>query len=43
MKDLELIYIDVKNIFTKSPLKEKIYLKLLKGVQVTSGYILRVL
>ena len=43
MKDLELIHIDVKNAFTESPLKEKIYLKPPKGVQVTSGYALRVL
>jgi Reverse transcriptase (RNA-dependent DNA polymerase) len=43
MKDLELIHMDVKNAFTESPLKEKIYLKPPKGVQVTSGYALRVL
>jgi hypothetical protein len=35
MKDLELIYIDVKNAFTESPLKEKIYLKLPKCDGVT--------
>ena len=32
IKDLELIHMDVKNVFTELPLKEKIYLKLLKGV-----------
>ena len=42
-KDLKLTYIDVKNVFTESPLKEEIYLAPLKGVRVNSGYILHVL
>ena len=43
IKDLKLIHIDVKNAFTELPLKERIYLKPLKGVQVTSRYALRML
>ena len=43
IKDLKLIYIDVENIFIELPLKEEIYLKLLKGVRVNSGYILYIL
>jgi hypothetical protein len=42
-KNWDLIYIDVKNVFTESPLKEKIYLLLPEGVKVRKGYILRVL
>jgi hypothetical protein len=42
-KNWDLIYIDVKNTFTESPLKEKIYLLPPKGVKVRKGYILHVL
>ena len=43
MKDLELTHMDIKNAFTEAYLKEEIYLKPPKGVQVTNGYALRVL
>jgi hypothetical protein len=41
--DWELTYIDIKNAFTESPLKEKIYLSPLQGVDVRKGHALRVL
>jgi hypothetical protein len=41
--DWELTYIDIKNIFTESPLKEKIYLSPPQGIDVRKGHALRVL
>jgi hypothetical protein len=43
MEDWELTHMDVKNAFTESHLKEKIYLSPPKGVKVKKGYALRVL
>ena len=42
-KNWDLTHMDVKNAFTESPLKEKIYLLPPKGVKVRKGYILHVL
>jgi hypothetical protein len=42
-KDLELTHMDIKNAFTKSHLKEQIYLAPPQGVKVKDGYALRVL
>jgi hypothetical protein len=43
MKNWDLTHMDVKNAFTESHLKEKIYLSPPKGVKVRKGYALRVL
>ena len=43
MKNWDLTHMDVKNAFTESHLKEKIYLSPPKGVKVKKGYALRVL
>ncbi len=42
-EDLEYYYFDIKNTFTKSILKEQIFLSKPDGVPVQDGYILRVL
>jgi hypothetical protein len=42
-KNWDLTHIDVKNAFTESHLKEKIYLSPPKGVKVKKGYTLHVL
>jgi hypothetical protein len=42
-EDLECHHFDIKNAFTESFLKEKIYLTQPKGVPVKDGYVLRVL
>jgi hypothetical protein len=41
--DWELTHMDIKNAFTESPLKEKIYLSPPQGVDVQKGHALRVL
>jgi hypothetical protein len=41
--DWELTHMDIKNAFTESPLKEKIYLSPPQGVDVRKGHTLRVL
>ena len=43
LEDLEYYHFDIKNAFTESFLKEKIYLTQSKGVSIKDGYILRVL
>ena len=42
-EDLKCHHFDIKNAFTESFLKEKIYLTQPKGVPVKDGYVLRVL
>jgi hypothetical protein len=42
-EDLEYYYFDIKNTFTKSMLKEQIFLSKPNGIPVQDGYILRVL
>jgi len=42
-EDLECNHFDIKNAFTKSTLKERIFLSKPKGVPVRDGYVLRVL
>ena len=43
LKDWELVHMDIKNAFTESHLKERIYLAPPQGVKVKDGYALRVL
>jgi hypothetical protein len=38
-KDLECSHYDIKNAFTKSHLKEEIYLEPPKGIEVKRGYV----
>ncbi len=42
-EDLEYYYFDIKNAFTESMLKERIFLSKPNGVPVQDSYILRVL
>ena len=42
-RDLECSYFDIKNAFTESRLKEKIYMSTPQGVEVKKGFALRVL
>jgi hypothetical protein len=42
-EDLECNHFNIKNMFTKSTLKERIFLLKPKGVPVRDGYVLRVL
>jgi hypothetical protein len=42
-KDLKCNHLNIKNTFTKSSLKEQIYLTPLASVLVRDGYVLRVL
>jgi hypothetical protein len=43
IEDLECNYFNIKNTFTKSILKERIFLLKPKGVPIHDGYMLRVL
>ncbi len=42
-EDLKCYYFNIKNTFTKSMLKEQIFLSKPNGIPVQDGYILRVL
>ncbi|PMD36815.1 hypothetical protein L207DRAFT_601095 [Hyaloscypha variabilis F] len=42
-EDLKCNHFNIKNTFTKSTLKERIFLSKLKGVPVRDRYVLRVL
>ena len=42
-ENLECSQFDIKNAFTESHLKEKIYMSALQGVEVKKGFALRVL
>jgi hypothetical protein len=43
LEDLKCYHFNIKNAFTESFLKEKIYLTQPKGVPIKNGYMLRVL
>ena len=43
IKDMEAEQVDINNAFTKSHLKERIYIRLLKGLKIKAEYILRIL
>jgi hypothetical protein len=42
-EDLEYLYFNIKNTFTESYLKEKIYLIILKRIEVKKNYVLQIL